>query len=284
MGSKRRSSSAWLLFLLSIILICLPSAVTQKTRLLAMSGFIPAQSLSRWSLGLLGRVRPSSGEADTLRVEVEFLRDQNQKLEREKRRLALLADQALGMKQTVRDQNFRLLAADVIFPTDSSPWRKSLTVTLGTRDGIEKGLLVVYNNQVVGRVVETGPGTCRVQTVTDPGFRAGAVAVPKTSAAGVSFSERHGGVYEGTSGQTGQLKWLSGDTPVENSALVVTTEDPVNGVPRGLTLGRVVSVNTGRGAFPKVDVEPLLDFRALEHVMILVPPPDFRAAPLQGGR
>src|SRR5689334_6579872 len=99
---------------------------------MAMSGFIPAQSLSRWSLNLLSRVRSSSGEAETLRVEVEFLRDQNAKLEREKKRLSVLAEQALGMKQTVRDQNFRLLAADVIFPTDSSPWRKSLTITLGT--------------------------------------------------------------------------------------------------------------------------------------------------------
>ncbi|MBV8880413.1 MAG: rod shape-determining protein MreC [Planctomycetaceae bacterium] len=284
LGSKRRSSSAWLLFLFSIILICLPSSVTQKTRLLAMSGFIPARSLSRWSLGALHRIAPSSGELDTLRTEVDFRRDENRKLEHEKRRLSLLLDQALGMKQVVRDQGFRMLAADVIFPTDSSPWRKSLTLTLGTRDGIEKGLLVVYNNQVVGRVIETGPQTCRVQTVTDPGFRAGAVAVPKSTAAGVTFSERHGGVYEGTSGQTGQLKWLSGETPVENGALVLTTEDPVNGVPRGLTLGRVASVNTGRGAFPKVDVEPLLDFRSLEHVMILIPPPDFRAAPLQGGR
>ena len=282
MASKRRSSSVWLLFLFSVILICLPSGVTQKTRLMAMSGFIPAQSLSRWSLNLLSRVHPSSGEAETLRVEVEFLRDQNQKLEREKKRLSVLAEQALGMKQTVRDQNFRLLAADVIFPTDSSPWRKSLTITLGTRDGIEKGMLVLYNNQVVGRIVETGPQTSRVQTVTDPGFRAGAVALPRSTPSGVTFSDRQGGVYEGTSGQYGLIKWFRDETLIENGAVVVTTEDPVNGVPRGLSLGRIKSV--GRGALAKADIEPLLDFRSLEHVMILVPPPDFRAAPLQGGR
>ncbi|HLY10014.1 MAG TPA: rod shape-determining protein MreC, partial [Planctomycetota bacterium] len=87
-----------------------------------------------------------------------------------------------------------------------------------------------------------------------------------------------------TSGESGQLKWLGGENPVENGAAVLTTEDPLNGVPRGLSLGRVTSVNTGRGAFPKVDVEPLLDFRSLEHVMVLVPPPDFRAAALSGGR
>ncbi len=52
----------------------------------------------------------------------------------------------------------------------------------------------------------------------------------------------------------------------------MTTEDPINGVPRGLVLGRISSVNNGRGAAPKVEVEPILNFRALEHVMILLPP------------
>src|SRR5882672_8234154 len=269
MGPKRRRASPWLL-LASLALLLAPSGVTQKSRLAALSAFVPLRSLGQWSLGLFGRVTASSGELDTLRTQNDFLKDQLDKQAGEARRQALLLEQALGMKQTVRDAGFRMLAADVLFPTDSSPWRKSLTLTLGTRDGVEKGMLVVYNSQVVGRVVETGPKTCRVQTVTDPGFRAGAVAVPRTTAAGVAFADRHGGVYEGTSGQNGQLKWLSGDNPVENGALVLTTDDPVNGVPRGLTLGRVSSVNGGRAAFPKVDVEPLIDFRALEHVMILV--------------
>jgi rod shape-determining protein MreC len=284
MGPKRRRSSPWLLFLFSVALLLVPSGASQKTRLTALSGFLPAQGLGRWTLGLWSRWGSAAGEAQTLRTENDFLKDQNQKLLNEMRRKDLLLEQALGMKQTVRDQNFRLLAADVVFPTDSSPWRKSLTITLGTRDGLEKGMLVVYNNQVVGRIIETGPKTSRVQTVTDPGFRAGAVAVPRGTAAGITFSERQCGVYEGTAGQNGQIKWMRGESAVENDALVLTTEDLINGVPRGLTLGRVASVSGGRGAFPKVEVEPLLDFRSLEHVMILVPPPEFRAPPPQGGR
>jgi rod shape-determining protein MreC len=284
MGSRRRRSASWWFLILSILLLLLPSGVSQKPRLIALAGFVPLQGLSRWSLRLPGSWGPSPGDAETLRTQNDYLQDQQKKLLQENRRLSLLLEQAMGMKQSVRDQNFRLLAADVVFPTDSSPWRKSLTITLGTRDGAEKGLLVVYNNQVVGRIVETGAWTSRVQTVTDPGFRAGAVAVPKATAAGITFSDRHGGVYEGTAGQIGLLKWLGGETPVENGALVFTTEDPINGVPRGLSLGSVSSVNRGRGALPRADVEPLLDFRSLEHVMILIPPPDFRAAALSGGK
>lgn len=282
MGPKKRRSSPWLLLAFSGLLLLAPSSLTRRTQLAGMSAFVPVKRATLWSLGLLGRPFNASGEADTLRTENDFLKDQVAKLTQENRRLTQQRDEALGMKALVRERNLRLITADVIFPTDSSPWRKSLTIALGTKDGVEKGMLVLYNSQVVGRVSEAGSRTSRVQTVTDPGFRAGAVAVPRTTEAGVAFSERHVGVYEGTSGQNGQLKWFAGDMPVENGAAVLTTDDPANGVPRGLTLGRVSSVGLGRGAFPKVDVEPLLDFRALEHVMILVPPAELSPAP--GGR
>jgi rod shape-determining protein MreC len=285
MGPKRRRSP-WPLIAISALLLLVPSSLTQKTRLTAVAGFIPFQGLGRWAAGVPGTVFGSSpAKAGELATENAYLKDQVDKQAREVKRLSLLLDQALGMKQAVRDQNFRLMAADVVFATDSSPWRKSIILALGTRDGVEKGMLVLYNNQIVGRVSETAPKTSRVQTVTDPGFRAAAVVVPRTYVAGVSFSERHPGVYEGTSGENGQLKWISGDTPAENGCFVVTTEDPVNGVPRGLVLGRVVSVNGGRGAFPRIEVESILNLRALEHVMLLVPPPEPRpAAAAAGGR
>ena len=78
--------------------------------------------------------------------------------------------------------------------------------------------------------------------MTDPAFRAGAVAVPKATAAGVSFDPRRVGVYEGTSGPKGHLKWMIGDAAAEPDGFVMTTEDPPNGVPRGLLLGRIAGV------------------------------------------
>jgi cell shape-determining protein MreC len=277
MGPKRRRSSPWPLLAVSVVLLLTPSSLAQKTRLVALSGFIPFRGLGSWAARVPSSAFGASADAQALATENAFLKDQVDKLSKEVKRKDLLLEQALGMKQPVREQNYRMIAADVIFPTDSSPWRKSLTLALGTRDGVDKGMLVLYNNQVVGRVSETASRMSRVQTVTDPGFRAAAVAVPRTYVAGVSFSERQPGVYEGTSGPTGQLKWLAGDSAVENGAFVVTTEDPANGVPRGLVLGRVLLVNHGRGAFPKVEVESILNLRALEHVMLLVPPMELRA-------
>ena len=71
----------------------------------------------------------------------------------DKTRLEIQLEQTTGLKPLLRDQRVRMLQADVIFPTDGSPWRKSLTIGAGSRDGAARGLLVLYNQQIVGRIV-----------------------------------------------------------------------------------------------------------------------------------
>lgn len=268
MSPKRRRFSPLPLVGLSALLALLPSTTSQRARLTTLSAFSPFQVLGRAACRLLPSARAGADEAQ-LRKENEFLRDQVVKLENDRTKLKQKLDQVSQFRQQVKDPQFRTLHADVSVSADGSPWRKSLTIALGSRGGVQKGMLVAYNNQLVGRVLEVGPWSSRVQVVTDPGFRAGAVATPKTHPSGVSFEKRHVGVYEGTSGERGHLKWLTGDTPVETGATVLTTEDPANGVPAGLVLGRIAALSTGRGLYAKVEVEPLVHFRGLEQVMLL---------------
>jgi rod shape-determining protein MreC len=266
MTGRRRRFSALPWVGLSLLLLALPAAFSQRIRLMASGVFRPFQSAAKAAVGI------GHGRVQELETQVTFYQDQNQRLANEISILRQQLDAAGGIKQALKDVNPKLLSADVLLPTDGSPWRKSLTLALGSQGGARKGMLVLYNSQFVGRILDVGPWTSRVQLCVDPGFRVGAVAVPRQYSQGISFEKRHVGVFEGTSGERGHLKWLSGDTPVEADALVLSTEDPLNGIPRGLILGRVSKVSAGRGAFPRVEVEPLLNFRSLERVMLLVPP------------
>jgi rod shape-determining protein MreC len=254
---------------ISLALLLLPSAFSQKLRLTALAGLRPFHALACATIEAPSRVLPAGDDAP-LRVKCDYLSDQVQRQANEISILRQQLEAAAALKPLVREQNFKLLPADVLLPTDGSPWRKSLTLARGSRDGVQRGMLVVYHHQLVGRVIEAGPWTSRVRVATDPGFRAGAVAAPRTSQ-GVALEQRHVGVYEGTAGRNGLLKWLTGETPVGQDSYVLTTDDPANGVPRGLILGRVSKPAVGRGAFPRVEVEPVLDFRALEHVTVLIP-------------
>lgn len=275
MPPKRRRVSPLPLVGLSLVLILLPSRYAETARLTALAGFGPFRSLGNTAAGLASSGL-SPAEAQELQTRLEYLQDE---LTRTMNRNAVLQAQlrqATGMKQAVHERGYGILFADVVIPTDSSAWRASITLALGSRGGVREGMVAAYNNQLVGRVSEVGPWTSRVQLVTDPAFRARAVSVPKVYDEGVSFDRRHVGMYMGSGGGGGRLAWITSDTPVEKGARVMTTEDPVGGVPKGLVIGRVAHLQNERSAEPVVAVEPFLNFGALEHVMLLSPPAEAR--------
>jgi rod shape-determining protein MreC len=269
MPPLRRRSSLLPFLGISIILLILPSGWTRKARLTTVTAFAPIQWVASTLHALPAGVLPSHGDAE-LQAQVDFFKDQIQKLLNENEILKDKVDQVSKLKQACPEHVFKLLHAGVLLPTDGSPWRKSLTLSLGSKGGVQKGMLVLYNNQLVGRILETSPWTSLVQLVTDPAFHAGAVAVPKTTVTAPAFDKRHVGVYEGTAGQRGQLKWFMSGASIDPEGFVLTTDDPANGVPRGLLLGRVAGIANALGSSPRAEVDPVVDFRALEHVMILV--------------
>jgi rod shape-determining protein MreC len=269
MPPLRRRSSLLPFLGLSLVLLILPSPWTRKARLSAVVPFGVIQHFACATILLPDRVLPAR-ENGTLRAQVDFFKDELQKQKNENEILKKKLDQASRLAQSCPEQHFKLLHAGVLLATDGSPWRKSLTLSLGDKGGVQKGMLVLYNNQLVGRILETGPWSSLVQLVTDPAFRAGAVAVPRTTVTGPDFDRRHVGVYEGTAGQRGHLKWFMAGAPLDLDGFVLTTEDPLNGVPRGLLLGRLAGIVNAQGSSPRAEVDPIVDFRALENVMILV--------------
>jgi rod shape-determining protein MreC len=267
MSPKRRRRLLPVLVVASLGLCLLPAAVSQKARLTLLGVFSPLRKLGLAVAGLPRLFSPS--DSPELRREVDFLKGQVDQARQERDKLRLeLAEQA-SFRRQVNAPSFRSVPADVIVPADGSPWRKSLVVSPGSRQGVQKGMLVLYGNHVVGRILEVGPYASRVQLVTDSGYKCGAVAVPRSYQEGMALEARHMGLYEGTSGEKGVIKWLQGEVPAEEGASILTTEDPFNGVPRGLLLGRVTGLSTGRATGRSARVEPAVNFRGLEQVTIL---------------
>lgn len=268
----RKRHSAWPFAIASVVLMALPSPVAHKTRVTGLAAFIPLRLLADETHDLgeraWNRVRPGSGD-DDLQRQNEYYRDLVVQLHARNIELSEQLASATGLKGIAREGNYQIVVADVILNLDASSFRQTLVISAGTREGVERGQLVLFHNHLVGRVLEAGPYTSKVQLVTDSGFRAGAVSVPKTATDGVAFARRDVGVFEGNGAETGVLKWIAGETPVEEGNYVVTTEDPINDVPKGLILGKVSSLSRGRGPYPRVEVTPIIDPRGLEFVLVL---------------
>ena len=270
MSRKKRRFSPLALVGLSLALLILPGSWTSGIRLTALAAYLPFQNAGQ----ITERLIPGGsdrGETEALRTENDYLRDQVRQLIDENQILQVRLADASGIRhrQLVREEGYIILHAPVVLNADTSSWRRSITLALGSRGGVRLRMIVCVNNQLVGRVIEVGPWTSRVRLVTDPAFRAEAVATPKTYSSGVAVEKRHVGVYEGTAAGTGHLKWLLGDTPVKKGAYVLTTDNPLAGMPRGLVLGRVSGVEGTRAQYASVDVEPMVNFQGLEYVMLL---------------
>jgi rod shape-determining protein MreC len=182
------------------------------------------------------------------RLELEMLR--LSRIEQEMERLGAALDYS-------RSTEGRLRVADVVY-ADHSSWLRTLILYTGKEDA-QLNQPVISDSGVVGRVVEVVPGYAKVQLITDRAAAVGAM---------VRRSRRQGVVRSGRDGL--ELAFLPRQADVRPGDQVVTSG--IDGIyPRGLPVGRVVSVEQGDELFLEVEVQPSVDLGRLDQVYLLPP-------------
>lgn len=272
MKARRLTSPELVLAAVSVVLLLLPSRLTHPPRLTMLSGFSPfrisASSARHGVEHARDLVRPDS--AEELRRRLEFLESENFRLHAKNAEMRARIEALSAARQAAPEPEFALLNADVTLTADTSVWRRSIVVSLGSDDGVVKGLPVVWHDALVGLVEWVGRGESRVLLTTDPSFVAGAVTVPRSDPEGTSLDSRSFGLLRGDTDLC-RLDWITGDRPVESGTPVVTTADPRRHLPKGLLLGQVSSVSRTRGPYARIGIEPAVNPHALEFVTILKP-------------
>ena len=128
------------------------------------------------------------------------------------------------------------VAAEVVaFQPDS--YRQFVTINKGTREGIKKGQGVMSEGALIGVVSDAQATTAKVALVTDPEFRLTAKD-QDGNATGVVSGQLGSGLVMEKIGQTDVI--MPGDT--------ITSAGFGGGVPAGLLIGQVQSVNTTNNA------------------------------------
>ena len=266
-------ASRWLLVLLLLgELILLSRQISQRGR----EGPLMAGA----AVGVLGPVAHavdgvghgvgSLGEGFRTRKRVinenEELRRQVDGLQREVLRLQTVEGAFLRLGDAVgyaRRSNRPLQMADVVY-ADYASWLRSLLVYVGER-GAKVGQPVIDEHGLVGRVVAVGGGYAKVQLITDRTSAVGAM-VERTSRQGVARGDSRSGLL---------LDYVPMQADVRPGDRVVTAG--IDGLyPRGVPLGVVRAVRRGTQLFDQVEVTPVVDFGALDHVYLLPAVPDAR--------
>ncbi len=197
----------------------------------------------------------------SVQEENQFLKKQISELEQELVRYkeAYLENQRLRRLLEFKTRlSYDSVAAMVILH-DLSGWFQTVLLNKGYKDGVTEDMPVVSYNAVVGRVLQVGPHYSRVMLITDP---ASAVDV-------IVQRSRVRGILVGRDLNTCKIKYVKNDMDVRPGDLVITSgKDGV--FPRGLRVGVVkATYRDPIKLFQKIDVEPLLNLKDLEEVLVI---------------
>ncbi|MBN1145720.1 MAG: rod shape-determining protein MreC [Anaerolineales bacterium] len=216
-----------------------------STRFQTLQNYINApQDLARL------RQRNADLEAEVSRLQAEII-DLKQQLA-ETRVLSALVDFA-----RVHPEN-RYVAAAVI-GRDPSPFVKYVIINRGSDDGLRRGMPVVTQQGLVGRVAAVTAGAARIQLITDPSSAVNVQLEPSAAQATLLGSI------------TGELSldMIPQSASVQIGDLALTSGLGGN-YPDNILVGQITSVRRlETDLFQNAAVQPVVDFSRLEIVLII---------------
>jgi rod shape-determining protein MreC len=223
-----------------------------------------AQITDRLVPNLDWAMAPVTGTINLLRDYQSYQRltVQNQELRSELRKMQTWKEAALQLEQ----ENARLLDLNkvrldprltyitgVVLADSGSPFRQSVLLNVGSRDGIVEGWATVDGIGLVGRISGVGKDTARVILVTDTSSRIPATIQPSGQRA----------IIAGDNSSAPPIDFLENPDLVRPGDRVISSGD--GGVfPAGLLIGQVAADPGGR-----LRVRLAADFERLEFLRVL---------------
>ena len=223
-----------------------------------------AQIVDRVMPGFDWAMAPVTGAVNILRDFQSYQRiyDQNQELRRELRQMTAWKEAALQLEQEnarLRDlNNVRLdprltYITGVVLADSGSPFRQSVLINVGSRDGIVDGWATMDGIGLVGRISGVGPNTSRVILLTDATSRIPAIIQPSGQRAMVT----------GDNSAAPPIDFLEDSEQVRPGDRIVTSGDG-DVFPPGLLIGQVAEDPGGR-----LRVRLAADYERLEFLRVL---------------
>lgn len=280
-GQLRRRLVVGVLVLASLVLISISFRSDESGPLSGVES-AGATALRPFAVGLERVAQPfrdAYGWADGLlsaQSEAERLREENR----------LLLQQSIQNAFAVQENKYLRSQLDYIdsprFPDDfndrsvvaevtgrpAGAFTQAIVIAAGSSDGVRLNDPVVTADGLVGVVTRVTPDLARVQLLTDEAAAASAIDL-RTSATGIVLHAR------GTR-ETLVLDRVRKEDVVRVGDEVVTAGWRAGALsslfPKGIPIGRVTSVGqTDTDLFQQVQVDPYVDFGALDAVIVLVP-------------
>ncbi len=216
-----------------------------STRFIGVQDFVTAP---RDIVSLRARNAELETQVSQLQAQVIEL----QQLTSETERLAALVDFASSNPENT-------YKAAAVIGRDPSPFLHYIIINRGSNDDIRRGMPVVTNQGLVGRVDAVIADAARVQLITDPASSVNSI---------LQNADTNASTLGSVTGDV-SLDMISQDVTVESGDLVLTS-GLGGGYPADIIIGQVVTVRTLEfELFQQATIQPAVDFTRLSIVLVI---------------
>lgn len=263
-----RPSAVLAMLLVTATLVMLVDLRDGPTQILRSIGQATGGTAQEWADRVIGPVRETPlkrPDGPALLGLIADLEARNSLLEHENAALAgqlRAAGEAGQVKKWAKDARLDVIPARIVAVESGRAANRSVTIDVGSRDGLEQDLAVVGQGALVGRLVDVGPSTSTVQLISDRGSHVWSRIVQSEET-----------VVAAGSGDGIELEFVDSLAEIAQGQRLVTLGSPGSKpYPAGIPIARVVSVssNPGQGG-PQVTAEPIANLSALTVVGVVSP-------------
>lgn len=181
------------------------------------------------------------------------------KLDEENKRLRDVLD------FTKRNSQYNYITCNII-NKNGNGYIEAYTVDKGSNSGIQKGMVVITHEGLVGQVTTVSKDWSIIQTILNKNIAVAAEVYGKPQQVGVIKGEK-----DKQYGIVAKLSGLSLNADVKNDEVVVTSGTGEI-YPSGVRIGKVINVTEDKGNVMKTAiVKPVVDFYSINELMIVVP-------------
>ena len=204
-------------------------------------------------------------EFDRISEENEALRQENEELKKNQNDLEVLKEENAWLKEflDVKNHNTTFEFEDaVVVGKNASSAHTTLTLNKGSLHGIDKGMVVIAGQGLVGRVTEVGLNTCEVLCITDISSSVGAI-VERSAMIGIIE-----GYYENEC----RFLYTTGFADISDIAEgdVILSSGSGSIYPYGLKIGTVTEIRLDDASRSVIaTIKSAVDFENVSRVMII---------------
>ncbi|HET7892962.1 MAG TPA: rod shape-determining protein MreC [Candidatus Sulfotelmatobacter sp.] len=236
----------------------------EKTRLIrvwAVRAVTPLERSLVWLQNSSGALWHNYFYLRGVRAENRALKEQIEQMRLEQVRLADDAAQARRLQTLLafKEQFISRTVAAQVIGSSGSDLSRIIYIDKGEKAGVERDMAVITADGIVGKVLLVYPSVAQVLLISDQSSGVGALLE----------KSRLQGVLRGTANGEVVLERVMSDEQVVSGETVLTSGgDQI--FPKGLPIGTVTRVSSGKDLFLNIKIRPAADLSKLEEVLVLV--------------